>query len=95
MVAVVWTGKLRDNKYIHPLSNTIKTVFTLPILAFPSAPNPDVNSFNWSVVFYVALFMITIPWYFLRARKWFTGPALQSHLADSSSFVDTKRQQEI
>ncbi|EFX04896.1 amino acid permease [Grosmannia clavigera kw1407] len=50
------------------------TIFTLPLLAFPSTAHPDASTFNWSVVFYVGMFVIVLPWYFLRARKWFTGP---------------------
>lgn len=50
------------------------TSFTLPLLAFPTTAHPDASTFNWSVVFYVGMFIIVIPWFYLRARFWFKGP---------------------
>ncbi|KIW15208.1 hypothetical protein PV08_05253 [Exophiala spinifera] len=50
------------------------TVFTVPIFAFPRTPNPNIHTFNWSSVFYCGLLALVVPWYFLRARKWFRGP---------------------
>lgn len=49
-------------------------VFTLPLFSFPKDPHPDASTFNWSVAFSGGLFFIVLPWYFLRARKWFKGP---------------------
>ncbi|XXH05286.1 hypothetical protein Hte_011711 [Hypoxylon texense] len=54
-------------------------LLTLPLFSFPSGPNPTVNSFNWSVGFYLGLLCLILPWYFLSARKWFTGPGEREH----------------
>ena len=49
-------------------------VFTLPIFSFPSNPKPNAKSFDWAPVFFVGLLALVLPWYFLRAKKWFVGP---------------------
>ncbi|KAK5121336.1 hypothetical protein LTR85_005502 [Meristemomyces frigidus] len=50
------------------------TVFTLPVFAFPNTPNPTASEFNWAPIFFLAMLSLILPWYFLRARKWFNGP---------------------
>lgn len=60
-------------------SLSCSAVFLLPLFSFPSTPNPDVNSFNWSVGFYLGLLCLVLPWYFFSARKWFKGPGERDH----------------
>lgn len=57
----------------------VYAVFVLPLFSFPSTPNPDVNSFNWCVGFYLGLLCLVLPWYFISARKWFKGPGERDH----------------
>ncbi|KAF2727112.1 amino acid permease [Polyplosphaeria fusca] len=54
------------------------TIFTLPLLGFPHSPHVTARSFNWSPVFFGALFLLVMPWYFLWAHKWFLGPGKRS-----------------
>lgn len=60
---------------------TLTLVFTLPLFSFPSAPHPNVDTFDWSVAFYLGLLSLVLPWYFFRAKNWYQGPGEQVHHA--------------
>ncbi|KAJ9154758.1 Amino acid permease [Pleurostoma richardsiae] len=69
-------GPFTLGKWSRPvrLIACVWTIFTLPLFSFPSNPLPNAKTFDWSVVFYVGLLSIVLPWYFFRARRWFVGP---------------------
>lgn len=76
-VAVAWGCKYNlASPYIsRGVSTDLLEVFTLPLFSFPSSPDINKNTFDWSVTFYLGLLSLILPWYYFRARKWYTGPA--------------------
>jgi hypothetical protein len=46
----------------------------MPLFAFPHSPHPDAKTFNYCTVFFAAIFIIGLPWYYFYAYKWFNGP---------------------
>ncbi|KAK8241452.1 amino acid permease-domain-containing protein [Phyllosticta capitalensis] len=52
-------------------------IFGTLLAMFPvEGPNPDVSSMNYTVVISVALWGGSLAYYYIDARKWFTGPKM-------------------
>lgn len=72
-------GPVYTGKFSIPIAWTaiIFLVFGILLAMFPSSgPNPSPQSMNYTVVINCAVWGGALGYYFLDARKWFTGPKI-------------------
>lgn len=68
-------------------------IFGIIIAMFPvGGPNPDPDTMNYTVVVNMAVWLGSLAYYFIDARKWFTGPkiTLEGDLSEEQEEAMTK-----
>jgi amino acid transporter len=62
--------------YPNGVLATCFTVLMIPIMCFPSVTGADLDAetMNWTALVWGGPMLIVMVWWFVSARKWFTGP---------------------
>lgn len=78
------------DKFSVPIAWTAVTflVFGVLLAMFPSDPHPSLQNMNYSVVISLSVWLGAVGYYFVHARKWFTGPKTTVSISSSAAAAD-------
>lgn len=65
----------RWGSYINGVA-FVYSVFIFFWIPWPGAPNPDVTTFNWSIVMFGGVLVISLVFWLVQGRKSYTGPVI-------------------